>query len=116
MNLKKNVYGFGWLFDLPQLIIELLNNKDISTRWENIYGKDPTQQDVDKMFKDFVPMQLDCLDEYSEILPNTKEAIDILRDDYNIKIGSTTGFTRVMVNVLEKNVNTQITESASDLG
>jgi len=84
----------------------LLNNKNISTRWTQIYGEDPTEKDVDKMFKDFVPMQLDCLAEYSEILPNVKETIDILRND-NIKIGLTTGFTRDMVNVLEKNVNSQ---------
>jgi len=85
----------------------LLNNKNISTRWTQIYGKDPTEKDVDKMFKDFVPMQIDCLAEYSEILPNVKETIDILRNEHNVKIGLTTGFTRDMVNVLEKNVNSQ---------
>ena len=85
----------------------LLNNKNIYTRWEQIYGKNPTENDVDKMFKDFVPMQLDCLAEYSKILPNVKETIDILRNEHNLKIGLTTGFTRDMVNVLEKNVNAQ---------
>ena len=85
----------------------LLNNKNIYTRWEQIYGKNPTEDDVDKMFKDFVPMQLDCLAEYSKILPNVKETIDILRNEHNLKIGLTTGFTRDMVNVLEKNVNAQ---------
>ena len=59
------------------------------------------------MFKDFVPMQLDCLAEYSKILPNVKETVDILRNEHNLKIGLTTGFTRDMVNVLEKNVNAQ---------
>ena len=85
----------------------LLNNKNIYTRWEQIYGKNPTEDDVDKMFKDFVPMQLDCLAEYSKILPNVKETVDILRNEHNLKIGLTTGFTRDMVNVLEKNVNAQ---------
>jgi len=85
----------------------LLNNKNIYTRWTKIHNKDPTEEDVQKMFKDFVPMQLDCLAEYSEILPNVKETIDILRNEHNIKIGLTTGFTRDMVNVLEKNVNSQ---------
>ena len=85
----------------------LLNNKNIYTRWEQIYGKNPTENDVDKMFIDFVPMQLDCLAEYSKILPNVKETVDILRNEHNLKIGLTTGFTRDMVNVLEKNVNAQ---------
>ena len=85
----------------------LLNNKNIYTRWEQIYGKNPTENDVDKMFKDFVPMQLDCLAEYSKILPNVKETVDILRNEHHLKIGLTTGFTRDMVNVLEKNVNAQ---------
>ena len=85
----------------------LLNNKNIYRRWEQIYGKNPTENDVDKMFKDFVPMQLDCLAEYSKILPNVKETVDILRNEHNLKIGLTTGFTRDMVNVLEKNVNAQ---------
>ena len=43
----------------------LLNNKCISTRWGKVHGKDPTEDDVAKMFKDFIPMQIDCLAEYS---------------------------------------------------
>ena len=44
---------------------------------------------------------------FSKILPNVKETVDILRNEHHLKIGLTTGFTRDMVNVLEKNVNAQ---------
>ena len=38
--------------------------KEIKERWKKIHGKYPDQGDVDRMFADFVPMQLDCLRKY----------------------------------------------------
>lgn len=73
---------------------------EVRQRWRSVYGRDPNQGDVDKMFKDFVPMQLACLRNYSKLIPGTNEAINSLRRDFGMKIGSTTGFIRSMVDIL----------------
>ena len=85
----------------------LLGNSSIQKKWQKKFGKKPEEKDVDMLFKDFVPMQLACLPQYTTLIPGAAEAIYTLRDDFNVKIGSTTGFTRLMVDVLEKEANTQ---------
>jgi hypothetical protein len=37
--------------------------------WLELHGNNPGQDEVDKMFADFVHMQLKCLREYTELLP-----------------------------------------------
>ena len=74
---------------------------EIKERWKNIHGKYPDQIDVDRMFEDFVPIQLDCLRQYTGLLPGVSEVVQRLQKQ-GIKIGSTTGFTRPMVDILEE--------------
>ena len=79
---------------------------EISHRWKEIKGKDPDQGDVDAMFEDFVPMQLDCLRQYTGLLPGVAEVVQRLQKQ-GIKIGSTTGFVRSMVDILEEDAKKQ---------
>ena len=80
---------------------------EVRQRWFDKYKAYPTQKDVDKMFKDFVPMQLDCLRKYTTLLPGAADTVKKLQNEYNIKIGSTTGFTKEMVDVLLEDAATQ---------
>ena len=73
----------------------------IRERWKGVHGTYPDQGNVDAMFADFVPMQLECLGKYTTLLPGVAETTQMLQKDYGIKIGSTTGFLRAMVDVLE---------------
>ena len=73
---------------------------EVRKRWQHRYARPPNKKDVLKMFKDFVPAQIECLPEYSTIIPGTREAVDRLRGGLKLKIGVTTGFTRPMANVL----------------
>lgn len=79
----------------------LTETPEIRGRWAEIKGKDPDQGDVDAMFADFVPMQLDCLRNYTDLLPGVAEVVQRLQKQ-GIKIGSSTGFVRVMVDILEE--------------
>ena len=79
---------------------------DIRERWNAVHGKYPDQGDVDAMFADFVPMQLDCLRQYTTLLPGVVETVQTLQSR-GIKIGSTTGFVRSMVDILEADAKTQ---------
>jgi phosphonoacetaldehyde hydrolase len=78
----------------------------IAARWEAVKGSPPTQADVDAMFAEFVPAQLACLPKYTALLPGVKEAVNGLQAQ-GIKVGVSTGFTRVMVDVLLKDVIAQ---------
>ena len=51
----------------------------VRERWFKQYNKYPTQNDVDEMFKEFVPMQLDCLTQYSGMLPGASNTIENIR-------------------------------------
>ena len=79
---------------------------ELRRRWQEIKGKDPDQGDVDAMFEDFVPMQLDCLRQYTGLLPGVAEVLQRLQKQ-GIKIGSTTGFMRSMVDILEEDAKKQ---------
>ena len=65
------------------------------------FGREPTQADVDAMFADFVPTQLDLLrrGNYHELLPGVAEVVKGLQQR-GIRIGVTTGFTRDMLDIL----------------
>tara|TARA_Y100000389_G_scaffold199624_2_gene238374 strand:- start:378 stop:1244 length:867 start_codon:yes stop_codon:yes gene_type:complete len=80
---------------------------EVRQRWFDKYKAYPTQEDVNNMFKDFVPMQLDCLRKYTTLLPGAADTVKKLQNEYNIKIGSTTGFTKEMVDVLLEDAATQ---------
>ena len=71
----------------------------IAARWQSIKGKAPDQSDVDAMFADFVPAQLECLRKYTTILPGVKDVLNDLQGQ-GLKIGASTGFVRSMVDVL----------------
>ncbi len=79
---------------------------EIRDRWKGIHGSDPDQGDVDRMFADFVPLQLDCLRQYTALLPGVAEAVQKLQKA-GVKIGSTTGFVRSMVDILEEDAKKQ---------
>ncbi len=78
----------------------------IRERWKDIKGSYPDQSDVDAMFADFVPMQLDCLRNYTDLLPGVAEVVQRVQKQ-GIKIGSSTGFVRPMVDILEEDAAKQ---------
>jgi len=81
-------------------IAKILEIPDVKKRWTEIKGAAPTQADVDTLFVDFVPMQLACLAKYATLLPGAKQATEILKNELNLVIGHTTGFTTPMVEIL----------------
>lgn len=70
----------------------------VRARWQARHGRLPNEADVKRMFKEFVPLQLKCLSDYSELIPGTLEAVAELRKR-GIKIGSTTGYMTEMMKI-----------------
>ncbi len=71
----------------------------VARRWQEVHGRPCTEEDVQRMFEEFVPLQLDCLAQYAELIPGTLEVVAELRKR-GVKIGSTTGYTHEMMNLL----------------
>lgn len=67
----------------------------VRARWHDAHGRYPTEDDVERMFADFVPLQLQCLSDYSRLIDGTLEAVDAMRRR-GMKIGSTTGYMTEM--------------------
>ena len=87
-------------------ILELTKLPKIRERWNKAHGRYPDQGDVDRMFADFVPMQLDCLRKYTPLLPHVADVTQKFQKE-GIKIGSSTGFVRSMVDILEEDAKKQ---------
>lgn len=74
----------------------------VRQRWKEKFGRSPNEEDVNRMYQASVPMQLACLEEYSQMITGAVETVNLLQKDWGLKIGSTTGFTTPMLDILKK--------------
>ncbi|GAP22146.1 phosphonoacetaldehyde hydrolase [Leptolinea tardivitalis] len=77
----------------------IADNPEVTRDWLLVYGHKPTESEINEMFADFVPRQMHCLEEYAGVIPGVLQAVASFRD-LGLKIGSTTGYTREMMDVL----------------
>ena len=71
----------------------------IKKQWEQVFNKVPDANDVEKLYKDFEPALMAVLHLHCDIKPGVIAAVQYLRER-QIKIGSTTGFTQTMMDVV----------------
>ncbi len=74
----------------------MLNASRVASEWSRVYGKPATEDDVDELYRVFVPMNEDVVADYADLVPGAAEAIALLRDR-GYRIGSTTGYTRSII-------------------
>ena len=72
----------------------------VRDRWTQTHGRAPNEEDVEAMFQDFVPLQMNVLADYADLIPGTLDAVKNFRAR-GLKIGSTTGYTREMMDLLQ---------------
>ncbi|MCC0639555.1 MULTISPECIES: 2-aminoethylphosphonate--pyruvate transaminase [unclassified Clostridioides] len=83
-------------------IREMCEMDRIKNIWAENFGGFPTEEDVNKLYAEFEPMLFETLEEYTTPIPHVVETIERLRQN-GLKIGSTTGYTREMMNIVEPN-------------
>ena len=71
----------------------LLNDSDIAARWKKSHGGPPKKSDVDRIYEVFVPLNRKVVTNFADLIPGTPETVAELRS-LGLKIGSTTGYTR----------------------
>lgn len=72
---------------------------EVAEAWEAKYGQSCTQADIDAMYADFLPLQLKTLDQHCDLIEGVVEAVAELRAR-GLKIGSSTGYTRRLMEVV----------------
>lgn len=77
----------------------ILSLPRVDALWAQRYGHQPEDTDVDQLYAAFIPLQFSCLMDYSAAIPGVLEAVNALRAR-GLKIGSTTGYTREMLDML----------------
>jgi phosphonoacetaldehyde hydrolase len=77
----------------------ILSVPSVARAWHARHGKDPSQDDIENLFRDFIGMQTSVLKDYAKPIPGLLDVIEELRAR-SIKIGSTTGYLRSMMDIL----------------
>jgi phosphonoacetaldehyde hydrolase len=80
-------------------IREILFGQGARDQWARAHGIPPSENDVDRLYNEFVPLQSSCLLEYSALIPGVAEATERFRRR-SLKIGTTTGYSREMLDLL----------------
>jgi phosphonoacetaldehyde hydrolase len=82
-------------------ISKILEMDEVAKKWFDLNKKNYTEEDIDELYKVFIPLQLDVLPGHCEIVP---ELPDVLLDvkARKLKIGSTTGYNAEMTDIVIK--------------
>lgn len=72
----------------------------VAAAWRARHGRDFSEGDVDAIFQVFEPMNIAAVRDHADIIPGTIATIEHLRQQ-GIRIAGTTGYTRLIMDVLE---------------
>lgn len=87
-------------------IRELLALPRVAAAWHEKHGSPATEVDGDALYAEFLPAQIDCLGQFSRVIAGVPQTVEQLRSR-GVKIGSTTGYTRSMLDFLVERARAQ---------
>ena len=73
----------------------------IAACWKEKYGREANSDDVEKIYADFEPALMAVLPRHCDLKPGLLNAVKFWRDN-EVKIGSTTGFTTSMMEIVTR--------------
>ncbi len=77
----------------------ILARPSVAEAWKSVHGTPASEEDIENLFNNFVPLQLSVLKEYARPISGVVDVVEELRSE-GIKIGSTTGYIRTMMDIL----------------
>ena len=80
-------------------IRSILNIPRVRDAWIAAYAAAPGESSVDQLYAEFIPSQIQVLREHSCLIPGAAEAVQRMRSR-GLKIGTTTGYNRAMLDYL----------------
>jgi len=80
-------------------IVSMCQDPDVLAKWLAAKGAHPAEEDIDAMYVQTEKLMVACIAKHSDPIPGLLDAIAVLRD-MGVKIGSCTGYTGPMMDVL----------------
>jgi phosphonoacetaldehyde hydrolase len=72
---------------------------EIREQWRTVHGDDWTETDIDSLYAEFIPLQLQVLPDHGDIIPGVPELVASLKQA-QIQLGVTTGYNREMLQLV----------------
>jgi phosphonoacetaldehyde hydrolase len=72
----------------------------VAERWQAVHQRTVTEADLDRMYADSVVVQSERVAAHADLIPGTLETVAWCRA-HGLKIGSTTGYSRAVMDVLQ---------------
>jgi phosphonoacetaldehyde hydrolase len=80
-------------------IASILDQPQVCERWIRLRGRAPEPCDVDELYASFIPKQIEVLENHCELIEGAAQALGRMRAR-GLKIGTTTGYNRSMLDYL----------------
>ena len=80
-------------------IHQLLQDESIAAQWQTVFGRTPTNEDVDAIYARFMPLQIAKVGEFSAPIAGAVQTLQWLRA-HGLKVGSCSGYPREVLNQL----------------
>ncbi|RCS53925.1 phosphonoacetaldehyde hydrolase [Bremerella cremea] len=80
-------------------LITMLQMPGVAERWLAAKGQPWTEQDVDTMYHEFMPFQMQALEQHCDLIPNVLTVATELRSR-QIKLGGTTGYFQAALDLV----------------
>ena len=77
----------------------MLADSKIAQRWKTASGADPRPRDVESLYEDLEPRLVRAVKSHSRLVPGVRELADELRT-WGIRIGTTSGYLRPVMDIL----------------
>jgi len=77
----------------------ILAGERVNHAWQAEHGRAPTEEDVERLYTEFIPKQAGVLAEFSAPIPGVCETVEAWKAA-GLRIGSTTGYPRKLLDVV----------------
>ncbi|MFO1432872.1 MAG: phosphonoacetaldehyde hydrolase [Candidatus Competibacteraceae bacterium] len=74
---------------------------EVTARWREQYGTEPDGTAIERLYRQFIPLQSEVIHQFAELIPGCLETVMALRQR-GIKIGANTGYSREMLDPLAR--------------
>ncbi len=77
----------------------MLQMPHIAKQWQRRHGHDWTADDLERLYQEFIPMQLEALPKYGDVIPGVVEAVHQFRQS-GVCVAVNTGYNREMLEIV----------------
>ena len=81
-------------------ILTITQMEDVNERWIQKFGQPANDNDVDRMYQEFLPLQKEVLADHCDLIPGAAETFAWCREQ-GLRVGSSTGYTRELMEVVK---------------